>query len=94
MMLLCIYLFLFLFQHEEESLGMERQWTDLVISSLESLSLERRIVQFWARLLSITEMILCRRPMVPISRRSSIEPSTLWIADFESVFVWNFILGR
>ena len=68
---------LFLFQHEEESLGMERQLTDLVISSLESLSLERRMVQFWARLLSITEMILCRRPIVPISRRSSIEPSTL-----------------
>ena len=56
---------------------MERQLTDLVISSLESLSLERRMVQFWARLLSITEMILCRRPIVPISRRSSIEPSTL-----------------
>ena len=67
---------LFRFQHDEESLGMERQLTDLVISSLESLSLERRMVQFWARLLSITEMILCRLPTVPISRRSSIEPST------------------
>lgn len=91
---ICFFSSLFLFQHEEESLGMERQLTDLVISSLESLSLERRMVQFWARLLSITEMILCRRPIVPISRRSSIEPSTLWNADLESVFVWNFILGR
>ena len=73
-----VYLFLpFLFQHKEESLRMEGQMTNLVISSLESLSLERRMVQFWARLLSITEMILCRRPIVPISRRSSIEPSTL-----------------
>ena len=47
-----------------------------VISSLDSLSLERRMVQFCARLLSITEMILCRRPMVPINLRSSIDPST------------------
>ena len=51
--------------------------THLVISSFDIFSLERRMVQFWARLLSITEMILCRRPIVPISRRSSIEPSTL-----------------
>ena len=48
----------------------------LVISSFDSFSLERRMVQFWARLLSMTDMILWRRPMVPINLRSSIDPST------------------
>ena len=47
-----------------------------MISSLDILSLERRMVQFCARLLSITLMILWRLPMVPINLRSSMEPST------------------
>ena len=50
--------------------------THLVISSFDIFSLERRMVQFWARRLSMTEMILCLLPMVPISLRSSMEPST------------------
>ena len=61
-----------------------------MISSLDILSLERRMVQFWARLLSMTEMILWRRPMVPINLRSSIDPSTDY--KYNATLIINFLL--
>ena len=61
--------------------------TYLVISSFDIFNFDKRIVQFWARRLSMTEMILCLRPIVPISLKSSIDPSTDWkIQEISFIF--------
>ena len=59
----------------------------LVISSFDIFNFDKRIVQFWARRLSMTEIILCLRPIVPISLKSSIDPSTDWkIQEISFIF--------
>ena len=71
----------------------------LVMSSLVSLSFERRMVQFWARRLSMTEITRFLPPQPPRERvpprlrRSSIDPSICW-NSFKSTVVPGFsVLG-